>query len=101
MPNKIIASSVRTTRLIAGQIDEIASKSGFQSRSKFMIHAALNYGAQGDEALVEELARLSFALHQVRRAGDGEIHLLKPEDISRISRRMHDALSSVIERKER
>ncbi|MEP0961029.1 MAG: hypothetical protein ABJQ70_07135 [Roseobacter sp.] len=101
MPNKTISSSIRTTRFIAGQIDEIASKSGFQSRSKFMIHAALNYRRQGDEPLVEELARMSFALHQVRRAGDGKLHLLKPRDISLISRRLQGALSSVIERRER
>lgn len=101
MPPKTISYSVRQTPDVAKEIDAIAGRNGFATRAKFMTHAALNYGGGDDDAIVAELARISYVLHQISRAAQGRLHLLKPQDVQDISRRTSDALNCIIERKAR
>jgi hypothetical protein len=98
MPPKAISYSVRQTPEVARQIDVIAAQNGFATRAKFMTHAALNYGGADDDAIVAELARISYVLHQIDRAASAKLHLLKPQDIADIGRLTRAALRSIIER---
>lgn len=66
MPRKLISYPIRQSAEVFRQIDVTASRAGFATRSKFMVHAALNYGVPDDDALVTEIARISCVLHQVR-----------------------------------
>ena len=98
MPAKTISYTIRQAPEVAARIDDLAKKNGFATRAKYMTHAALTYGGNGDEAIVSELARISYALHQIDRAAVGCLHLLKPRDIDEIGRRAKAALNSVIVR---
>ncbi|WP_170594820.1 hypothetical protein [Ruegeria arenilitoris] len=98
MPKKTIASTVRLAKKDARQIDARAAQHGFATRSKYMIHAALNYGGKADDALAAEIARVSYALHQIHRAQNGRIHLLKKRDVADLQKLSRAALSAVIER---
>lgn len=98
MPPKTISYPVRQTPEVAKQIDAIAARNGFATRAKFMTHAALNYGGVDDDAIVAELARISYVLHQIDRAASAKLHLLKPRDIAEISRRTRAAMNCIIER---
>ncbi|SEN34461.1 hypothetical protein SAMN04488003_113118 [Loktanella fryxellensis] len=98
MPVKTISYSIRQAPEVAARIDDMAKMNGFATRAKFMSHAALTYGGGKDEAIVAELSRISYALHQIDRAATGRLHLLKPHDIDEIGRRAKAALNSVIVR---
>ncbi|WP_157598668.1 hypothetical protein [Tateyamaria omphalii] len=98
MPPKTISYPVRHTREVAEEIDAIAASNGFGTRAKFMVHAALNYKKEDDEAVAVELARISFALRQLDRAETGRVHLLKRRNIREIERTARAALTAVIER---
>ncbi|MCB5200240.1 hypothetical protein LGQ03_13395 [Loktanella sp. TSTF-M6] len=97
MPAKTISYTIRQAPEVAARIDDMAKLNGFATRAKFMTHAALTYGG-GDEAIVAELSRISYALHQIDRAAAGRLHLVKPRDIADIGRRARAALSAIIAR---
>ncbi|EEX08365.1 hypothetical protein SL1157_0376 [Ruegeria lacuscaerulensis ITI-1157] len=98
MPTKTIASTVRLSKQEARQIDARAAQNGFGTRSKYMIHAALNYGDPAENDVAAEIARISYALHQIHRAQNGRIHLLKKRDVADLQKLSRAALSAVIER---
>lgn len=98
MPKKTIASTVRLSKKDARQIDARAAQNGFATRSKYMIHAALNYGDPAEDDVAAKIAWVSYALHQVHRAQNGRIHLLKKRDVSDLQKLSRAALSAVIER---
>lgn len=98
MPQKTISYSVRQTPEVARHIDAIAARNGFATRAKYMTYAALNYGGTDDDAIVAELARISYLLHQIDRAASAKLHLLKPQDVADIGRLTRTALRSIIER---
>ncbi|MCK0166964.1 hypothetical protein MWU52_05310 [Jannaschia sp. S6380] len=98
MSEKIISYSVRQPQEVADQIDAIARKNGFGTRAKFMTYAALHHDGETDDVIAAELARISFALHQLNRAETGRVHLLKRRDILAIGREARAALRSVIDR---
>ena len=101
MATKIISYTIRQTPEVASRIDDMAKKNGFATRAKYMTHAALTFGGGEDEAIVAELARISYALHQIDRAAAGRLHLLKPRDIADIGRRAKAALNAIIVRTSR
>lgn len=98
MSQKIISYSVRQPQEVADEIDAIARKNGFGTRAKFMTFAALNHAGASDDSIVTELARISFALHQLNRAETGRVHLLKRGDILAIARQARAAFKAVIDR---
>ena len=98
MSKKIISYSVRQPQEVADQIDAIARKNGFGTRAKFMTYAALHHEGGGDDTIATELARISFALHQLNRAETGRLHLLKRREIFAIGREARAALKAVIDR---
>ena len=98
MPAKTISYTIRQAPEVAAEIDDMAKRHGFATRAKYMTHAALTFGGGEDEAIVAELARISYALHQIDRAAVGHMYLLKPRDIADIGHRARAALSAIIAR---
>lgn len=64
------------------EIDCLWKRHGFSSRSAFLRYSALHYEkAHQDELVLRHLAEAVFILHQIRRAQNGQLHILKKKDL--------------------
>lgn len=98
MPHKKKVTSVRLTPDQIAVIDKKAGKFGFASRSKYLTFAALTHAEKGDDAIVAELSRITFQLHQLSRTANGHVNLLKKRDIASMRRHARNAMIAVIGR---
>lgn len=75
------------------QIDALRAQHGFSSRAAFLEAAGLAYGAEsGAEDILRHLAPVSATLHQLLRAENGELSLIKPDDVKTIFREVRKTM---------
>jgi hypothetical protein len=99
MPDTKIKFTLRADALAVAEIDRRAKQHGYATRSKYLIAAGLRHASgSGDEATLRELSRIVYKLHQLARAQDGLVHLLKPSEIDTMTRDVRKALRAVIRR---
>jgi len=98
MTKSTISTTLRLPQAVAHNLDQIANRHGFATRSKFLIHAGLTYDGTADDRIASEIARTNFALHQANLASAGKLHLLKPRDIECVTEHARRALEAVIDR---
>lgn len=98
MTEKRVSYTLRQTPETFDLIDAAAARSGFQTRSKFLVHAALNQESTDDEAVVQELAQISFLLHQIAAPPEGQSRTFQRRHIAKIAEQACAALAAVVAR---
>ena len=85
--------TVRMAPEALAQIDVLRAQHGFTSRAAFLEAAGLAYGAEsGAGDLLRHLAPISATLHQLLRAANGELSLIKPDDVKKIFREVRKTM---------
>ncbi|SOH95637.1 hypothetical protein SAMN06273572_1146 [Monaibacterium marinum] len=98
MPKAQTKFTVRMAPEALAQIDALRAQHGFTSRAAFLEAAGLAYGAESSaEDILRHLAPISATLHQLLRAADGELSLIKPDDVQKIFRELRKAMLLVRE----
>lgn len=99
MKNKTLSFTFRAGEEDIKRIDQIQSRHGFRTRTKLLLHAGLQFdGSATDDQVMSMLARIVYAVRQLERASNGEVHLLKQTDITCIRRDVRRAMRHIVER---
>lgn len=98
MPTDHTKFTVRMAPDALAQIDVLRAQHGFSSRAAFLEAAGLAYGAESSAGdLLRHLAPVSATLHQLLRAANGELSLIKRDDVQKIFREVRKTMLLVRE----
>ena len=99
MKQQTIKFSFRGEAAEIKRIDRTSNKYGFKTRTKFLLHAGLNFeGSSGDDDIMSGLARIVYSTREIERAVAGLPFLLKPADVTYIRRDVRRTMVQILER---
>jgi hypothetical protein len=81
------------------RLDQIQFLHGFRTRTKFLLHAGLQFDdRQSDAHTMAMLARIVYSVRQLENARNGALHLLKPADVTHIRRDVRRTMRHILGR---
>ncbi len=93
MSNAQTKFTVRIAPEALAQIDVLRAQHGFTSRAAYLEAAGLAYGAESSaDDIIRHLAPVSATLHQLLRVANGELSLIKPDDVKKIFREVRKTM---------